>query len=96
MRPRVKIRATELLKSGEALSKYDLAKAAPCDQRTAQRVLDKLHSGGIGVRIIWWQKVYHQHIPAYHMSSGADYPRPVARTNAERQRKLRAKKGWEK
>lgn len=96
MKPRVETKAVELLKAGRALTKYDLAKAAPCNQRTAQRVLDKLHRGGIGVRIIWWQKVYHQRIAIYHMSVGDDYPRPAAMTHAEQQRRWRAKKGWEK
>lgn len=96
MKPRVETKAVELLRAGQALTKYDLAKAAPCDQKTAQRVLAKLHSGGIGVRIVWWQQVYYQRIPIYHMSEGSDYPKPAAMTHAEQQRRLRAKKGWEK
>ena len=94
MRPRVEIKAVELLESGEALSKYDLAKAAPCHHRTAQRVLAKLHSAGIGVRIVWWAKSHNSNIPIYHMSAGRDAPRPEAIDNAARQRKRWEKKKW--
>lgn len=96
MKPRVEIKALELLIAGQSLNKYDLAKAAPCNQRTAQRVLDKLHNSKVGVRVIWWAQVYHRHIPIYHMSHGSDYPQPMAMTPAEQQRRLREKKGWEK
>ena len=96
MRPRVEIKAVELLKGGEVLSKYDLAKAAPCHHRTAQRVLAKLHSEGIGVRIVWWMKSHNSNIPIYHMSAGRDAPRPEAMDSAARQRKRREKKKWEK
>lgn len=95
MHPRVENKAIELLRSGEALSKYDLAKASPCDQRTAQRVLAKLHSGGIGVRIVWWQQVYYQRIPIYHISAGRDVRKPEALNNPARQRKRREKKKWD-
>ncbi len=94
MKPRVETKAVELLRAGQALTKYDLAKAAPCDQKTAQRVLAKLHSGGIGVRIVWWQQVYYQRIPIYHMSAGMDVKRPEAMDNPARQRKRREKKKW--
>ena len=94
MKPRVETKAVELLRAGQALTKYDLAKAAPCDQKTAQRVLAKLHSGGIGVRIVWWQQVYYQRIPIYHMSAGMDVKKPEAMDNPARQRKLREKKKW--
>lgn len=94
MKPRVETKAVELLRAGQALTKYDLAKAAPCDQKTAQRVLAKLHSGGIGVRIVWWQQVYYQRIPIYHMSAGMDVKKPEAMDNAARQRKRREKKKW--
>ena len=92
MHPRVEAKARELMGQGVALSKYDLAKAAPCNQRTASRVLHKLHQAAMGVRIIWWQKVYHQRVPIYHMSEGSDYPKPPAMDNAERQRRLRRRK----
>ena len=95
MKPRVETKAVELLRAGQALTKYDLAKAAPCDQKTAQRVLAKLHSGGIGVRIVWWQKVYYQRIPIYHMSAGMDVKKPEAMDNPARQRKRREKKKWD-
>ena len=94
MKPRVETKAVELLRAGQALTKYDLAKAAPCDQKTAQRVLAKLHSGGIGVRIVWWQQVYYQRIPMYHMSAGMDVKKPEAMDNPARQRKRREKKKW--
>ena len=94
MHPRVEIRAVELLESGEALSKFDLAKAAPCHHRTAQRMLAKLHSAGIGVRVVWWAKSHNSNIPIYHMSAGRDTPRPDAMDNAARQRKRREKKKW--
>lgn len=94
MKPRVETKAVELLRAGQALTKYDLAKAAPCDQKTAQRVLAKLHSGGIGVRIVWWQQVYYQRIPIYHMSAGMDVKKPEAMDNPARQRKRREKKKW--
>lgn len=94
MQPRVEIRAVELLKGGEALSKFDLAKASPCHHRTAQRVLAKLHGSGIGVRVVWWMKSHNSNIPIYHMSAGLDAPRPEAIDNAARQRKLREKKKW--
>lgn len=94
MKPRVETKAVELLRTGQALTKYDLATAAPCDQKTAQRVLAKLHSGGIGVRIVWWQQVYYQRIPIYHMSAGMDVKKPEAMDNPARQRKRREKKKW--
>lgn len=95
MHPRVENKAIELLQNGEALSKYDLVKAAPCHHRTAQRVLAKLHSAGIGVRIVWWQQMYYQRIPIYHMSAGMDVKKPEAMDNPARQRKRREKKKWD-
>lgn len=95
MYPRVKIKAVELLESGGALSKYDLAKAAPCHHRTAQRVLAKLHSAGIGVRIVWWAKSHNSNIPIYHISAGMDVKKPEAMDNPARQRKRREKKKWD-
>lgn len=94
MKPRVETKAVELLRAGQALTKYDLAKAAPCDQKTAQRVLAKLHRLKIGVRIVWWTKSHNSNIPIYHMSDGRDAPRPEAIDNAARQRKRREKKKW--
>lgn len=92
MHPRVELKARELLNNGVALSKYDLAKAAPCNPRTAARMLHKLYQAAMGVRIIGWQKVYYQRVPIYHMSEGSDYPKPSAMDNAERQRRLRRRK----
>lgn len=91
--PRVEIKAIQLLSTGAALSKYDLARMAPCVHKTAQRVLKKLHSMN-QVRIIGWQKIYRQRIPIYHYSVGSDMPKPAAVDNPARQRQLRQRKKW--
>lgn len=92
MYPRVQAKAIEVLSTGEALSKYDLARIAPCHQRTSQKILKKLHEMN-QVRIIGWQKVYFQRIPIYHFSAGSDMPKPAAIENSARQRKLRQREG---
>lgn len=74
------------LKSGRKLSKHDAAALVPCHQRTAQRVLTKLHKDG-SVKIVGWVEQYYQKIPAYLWGKGEDKPKPAPLTPAEKNRR---------
>jgi hypothetical protein len=86
---RVEKVALEMLNAGKVICKYDLAAVAHCDQRTAQRVLKKIHSSSVGVRISRWATIYRQYIPLFFKGPGADFPKPSPKTSAERARKRR-------
>lgn len=68
------------LESGKHLSKYDAADIVPCDQRTAQRMLAKIHKEG-KIRICEWRTNYQHKIPVYSVDSVRDVkkPKPVPR-----------------
>lgn len=85
MRPRVELRARSLLSEGRAMTKYDLAELAHCDQRTAQRVLSKLE----GIYVERWVPVYQQMIPEYRLGYCKDAPKPKGMTPTQRSRKRR-------
>ena len=75
MIPRVELIARTM--SG---TKYDLAKAAPCHQRTAQRVWKKLHKERV-VTVIKWVQHYRHMIPVY--GQGTTQPKPKPKTRAQ-------------
>jgi hypothetical protein len=89
MRSRVELMALELMAGGARLSKYDLADAAQCDQRTAGRMLARIHKAGIGVRICGWVSIYRAWIPTYRKAPGVDVVRPKPMSGAERARRRR-------
>ena len=63
------------LESGRTISKYDGAALVPCDQRTAQRTLAKIHKEG-KIHISKWVPYQHIKIPAYTIGAGKDKPKP--------------------
>ncbi len=65
------------LQQGEVVSKYDAAKLVPCDQRTAQRTLAKIHKEG-KIRVLQWRDHYQQKIPVYTFGVGDDAVKPKA------------------
>lgn len=89
MRGRVEAKALELLRAGSQLTKYDLAEAAHCDQRTAQRALAKAHMAHEDIRVTGWAKTYRQWIPIYGIGS-RDKPKPEPLTYAQKARRRRA------
>lgn len=86
---RIEAKALELLHAGTAMCKYDLATLAHCDQRTAQRMLQRIHRAGVGVRISKWVSIYRQWIPIYKLGRGADIPKPKPLSMAEKMAKRR-------
>lgn len=72
----------KLLNEGHVISKYDLAAMVHCDQRTAQRMLARIHGARI-CRIARWVSIYHHWIPVYKLGKGTDCPKPRALTHAE-------------
>lgn len=90
MKSVVERRALEMLrKVGAKVDKYDLAAFAPCDPRTAQRILKRIHLAVPDIKIVAWNRCYQLPIPAYGVSQRSDKPRPKSMTNAQRQRKYR-------
>lgn len=89
MRSRVEQRALDLLRAGRVLTKYDLAALAHCDQRTAQRVLARIHAGTVGIRIAMWVSIYTQSIPAYAEGRVSDARKPRPQSSAQRARRRR-------
>lgn len=85
MTPRVRMRAEELLKEGRRLTKFDLAAEAPCDHRTAQRVLAALDCAYVCA----WVRSYRQPIPEYAFGDAPSVPRPKAQTTTQRNRRRR-------
>lgn len=83
---------TQLLESGNALSKHTAAKQAYCDKRTAERVLAHLWLMKM-IRIVSWEQIYNNTTPRYRWGVGPDAPRPRAMTPAEKARKQRQKSG---
>ena len=88
MKSRVREFALNTLERGAQLSKYDLMIQAHCDQRTAQRVLKRLHEETL-VRVVKWVSAYRQKIPVYAYGSGKDKMKPK-RDEKARMRRLRA------
>jgi hypothetical protein len=86
---RVEKFAKDLLEKGRVLCKYDLSALAHCDQRTAQRVLKKIHASHCGVRISRWVPIYRHLIPMYFRGPGVDMPKPEPKTSAQRAAKRR-------
>lgn len=82
-RSRVEAKALELMEAGQAMSKYDLSRLAHCDQRTAQRILARIHSSDRGVRISRWVSIYRAWIPVYKLGRQVDVPRPAPLTSSE-------------
>ena len=80
MKSRVEAHALTLL-GKSAISKYDLAVSAPCDQRTAQRILQRLHEREVVV-VVEWVYHYHKHIPKYGEGK-KDKPKPKPRTRKQ-------------
>lgn len=78
-----------LSKPGAKVDKIDLSGFAKCDQRTAQRILKRIHESTPNIRIVDWRRCYHAPIPAYGISTERDKKRPRPTTSAERQRKRR-------
>lgn len=78
------------LESGRTISKYDGAALVPCDQRTAQRTLAKIHKEG-KIHISKWVPHHHIKIPAYTIGEGKDKPKPAPIPHIKSVRKHRAK-----
>lgn len=74
------------LQDGRRLSKYDAAEMVPCHQRTAQRVLTRLHKEG-AVRIVGWASPTHIKVPEYLWGKGKNKPKPKPLTGAEKNRR---------
>lgn len=73
--PRVEKAILELIQTHSG-SKYFFAERVFCDQRTAQRVLKKLHEDG-EIYVKGWDVCYKHYIPVYANAPGIDakYPR---------------------
>lgn len=82
------------LESGKTLSKYDAADVVPCDQRTAQRTLAKIHKEG-KIHISAWVPHRHIKIPAYAFGDGKDKPKPKPIPRSKIRKKYLSKKGEE-
>jgi hypothetical protein len=94
MRSRVEAHALTLLGSKSAISKYDLAKSAPCDQRTAQRILKRLHERKVVV-IVAWVYHYHKHIPKYgEGEKDKRKPKPLTRKQISRRYNADPENSW--
>lgn len=65
------------LQQGQSVSKYDAADLVPCDQRTAQRTLAKIHKEG-KIRVLEWRDHYQHKIPVYTFGFGNDAAKPKA------------------
>lgn len=83
---RVQARALQLMQQGKTLDKYDLATAAFCDQRTAQRALGAMHKRG-EIHITKWVPVYKHTIPHYAFGPGKDAKKPKPLSGAEKNQK---------
>ena len=88
MNSRIEPKIRAVLKTRRKFSKYALAEATPCHQRTAQRVLTRLHQQG-EIHIVAWVSIYHAPIPQYVIGPGKDAPRPRPQTKAETARMYR-------
>lgn len=88
MTPRVRLFALAMI-AEKAVTKYDLAAAAPCHQRTAQRTLDKLVDEKLA-HVASWQRHYKKWIPVVVAGVGANKRKPKPLSAAERAR------GWRK
>lgn len=97
MKSRVEAKALELLKKGARLSKYDLAALVHCDQRTAGRMLARIHQAGVGVRICGWVSIYRAWIPLYRVGRGVDVmkPKPMPASERARRRRANAEVRWD-
>lgn len=93
----VEIKALELLRAGKAMCKYDLAAWAHCDQRTAQRILQRIHKARVGVRIARWVSIYRHWIPVYRVGTGHDSakPKPLLRAEVQRNRRKDMEVRWQ-
>jgi len=72
----------------QKLNKYELAEKAQCHQRTAQRILAKLHAEK-QARIAGWDVCYRAPIPRYAPGAGNDVTRPKPMTMRAVQRRRR-------
>jgi hypothetical protein len=88
MQSRIERATRVLIAEGGRLSKYDLAQKVFCDQRTAQRILDKLHKAN-DCSVVDWVKVYKQWIPVYAAKRKSDKPKPKPLTKAESSKKFK-------
>ena len=88
MKSRVQVAIERLLEQGYKLTKYEASADAHCDQRTAQRVLRKIHASG-ATHITKWVPVYRQKIPEYAGGAGVDAkkPKPVSAKKRARLRR---------
>jgi len=84
MKSRVEPKAMELFEADLSFNKYYLSKIAHCDQRTAQRILTKLHQNK-QIVIQSWCKVYKQFVPIYFINkrNRVDKPKPKPMTRSE-------------
>lgn len=72
----VELKARGILAAGQKVSKYTLASLAPCDQRTAQRILARLHAGGWAY-VAAWTQIYRHWIPVYKAGHRPDKLKPT-------------------
>ena len=88
MIPRVERAILELLEQGHAMSKHDAAARVFCDQRTAQKILVKLHSER-KIFIVRWEPSYQQLIPVFSKGTNKNKPKPKPISNKVRLRNKR-------
>jgi predicted metallo-beta-lactamase superfamily hydrolase len=84
MKARIEIKAVRLFETKMVINKYSLAETAYCDQRTAQRILKKLHENNFIV-IADWHRHYRHWIPIYKRKrkNVNDKPKPDSLTRSE-------------
>lgn len=96
MTPRVELAARKLLDFME-MTKCDLAKEVFCHEKTAHRMLLKLHGENF-LRISAWRKAHNQWIPVYsrRRDKRKDMPKPEPLTSGERYRRyMDEEKSWD-
>lgn len=84
MKSRIENKAVELFETKISINKYLLAETAYCDQRTAQRILKKLHDSELIV-ITDWHRHYKHWIPVYkrRRKNLSDMPKPAPLPRSE-------------
>ena len=94
-----------MLENGELTNKFSVAEFLECDQRTAQRLLSRLHDFKGVARICGWVRSNGSAIPVYTKADGKkDAPKPPPLSTAERAslrrdrhgEKINAHKRWDR
>lgn len=87
MKSRIENKAVQLFETKIFINKYSLAETAYCDQRSAQRILKKLHENE-KIVIVDWHRHYKHWIPVYRIKlrnlSDKQKPAPLPRSEISR------------